>query len=201
MNKRVKQAKKNQARMIIIALAIIIVIMGVTIVYAALSHDLIINVGKITQSTLSWDVKFRAGTVTPVESGTNPTGRVCGAATVDTSTISVPALTLSKPNDVCSYAVVVENNGKIDATLATIAAISPDQTSCNSNGSTMVCGNITYILSTDAAGNSPLVTGGVIVKLTGTQDLYLVIKYTGSVPQSSKVEQAGGGFTLVYNQK
>lgn len=201
MNKRTKQTKQKESKMIILALLVIIVIMGVTIVYAALSHDLIINVGKITQSTLTWDVKFRTGTVTPSESGTTNVGRVCGNAVVDTSTISVPNLTLSKPGDVCSYSLVVENNGKIDAQLATIAPIAPDSTSCNSNGATMVCGNITYVLSTDAAGNSPLVTGGVVNKTNGTQDLYLVIKYTGSLPQTSKVEQDGGGFTLVYNQK
>ena len=168
MEKRGKQTKAKQTKMVIVAIAIIIVILGVTVVYAPLSNDLIINVGKITQSTLTWDVKFRAGSVTPTESGTTNVGRVCGTATVDTSTISVPNLTLSKPGDVCSYALVVENNGKIDATLATIVAISPNETSCNNNGSTMICGNITYVLATDAAGNTPLATGGVVNKTNGT---------------------------------
>ena len=64
----------------------------------------------------------------------------------------------------------------------------------------MVCGNITYKLTTDSTGNTLLTTGGTLAKTSGTQNIYLVIKYTGTELVSSDVSQNNGGFTLVYNQ-
>ncbi len=200
MKSKTNLAKKRNVRMIVVALCIIIVILGVTIVYAALSNDLVINVGKTIQTSLSWDVRFEEGSVTPVEAGPSNTGRICGVAVVNTSTITVPNVTLAKKNDMCSYRLVVENNGKIDATLAEVTPISPDSTGCVSNGSSMVCGSITYMLTTDAAGENLLSTGGTLAKLDGNQIIYLVVKFSGTATEQ-KVEQESGGFTLVYVQK
>ena len=63
----------------------------------------------------------------------------------------------------------------------------------------MVCGNITYKLTTDEAG-STLYKKGTALAVGATKDLYLVAQFTGSI-SSTKVTQSAAGFTLVYGQK
>ena len=201
MKKRTKSQKKNQKQLLTIVGAVVLLIVGISVVYAALSTTLNITVGSVTQSQMSWNVAFQTGTVNATAGGTSATGRSCGAATVTADTVSVASTTLSKPDDSCTYALNIKNTGSIDATLATITPVAPGETSCTNSGASMVCGNITYKLTTDAAGSTLLTTGGTLAKTNGTLPVYLVIKYTGSTPSSTAVEQSSGGFTLVYNQK
>ena len=201
MKKRTKSKNKDQKQLLTIVGVIVLLIVGISVVYAALSTTLNITAGSVTQSQMSWNVAFQAGTVNATAGGTSETGRVCGAATVTDTTVTVDSTTLSKPDDSCTYALTVKNTGSLDATLATITPVSPTSISCTPNGSSMVCGNITYKLTTDAAGETPLTSGGTLVKTNGTQPMYLVIKYTGTTTSNSPVEQTTGGFTLVYNQK
>ena len=63
----------------------------------------------------------------------------------------------------------------------------------------MVCGNITYKLTTDAAGQSLLGTNNVLANTTGTLDVYLTAEYTGTSTGSDGVQNSGG-FTLNYVQ-
>ncbi|MBR1386575.1 MAG: hypothetical protein IJ568_07070 [Bacilli bacterium] len=201
MKKRTKSQKKNQKQLLTIVGAVVLLIVGISVVYAALSTTLNITVGSVTQSQMSWNVAFQTGTVNATAGGTSATGRSCGAATVTADTVSVASTTLSKPDDSCTYALNIKNTGSIDATLATITPVAPGSTSCTNSGASMVCGNITYKLTTDSAGSTLLTTGGTLAKTNGTLPVYLVIKYTGSTPSSTAVEQSSGGFTLVYNQK
>ena len=201
MKKRTKSQKKNQKQLLTIVGAVVLLIVGISVVYAALSSTLNITVGSVTQSEMSWNVAFQTGTVNATPGGTSETGRVCGAATVTADTVTVANTTLSKPEDSCTYALTVKNTGSLDATLATITPVHPGSTSCTNSGASMVCGNITYKLTTDAAGTTLLTTGGTLAKTNGTLPVYLVIKYTGATTNTSEVVQTAGGFTLVYNQK
>lgn len=201
MKKRTKTQKKNQKQLLTIVGAVVLLIVGISVVYAALSSTLSITTGSVTQSEMSWNVAFQTGTVNATPGGTSGTGRVCGAATVTADTVTVAATTLSKPEDSCTYALTVKNTGSLDATLATITPVHPGSTSCTNSGASMVCGNITYKLTTDAAGTTLLTTGGTLAKTNGTLPVYLVIKYTGATTNTSEVVQTAGGFTLVYNQK
>ena len=201
MKKRTKSQKKNQKQLLTIVGAVVLLIVGISVVYAALSSTLSITTGSVTQSEMSWNVAFQTGTVNATPGGTSATGRVCGAATVTADTVTVANTTLSKPEDSCTYALTVKNTGSLDATLATITPVHPGSTSCTNSGASMVCGNITYKLTTDAAGTTLLTTGGTLAKTNGTLPVYLVIKYTGATTNTSEVVQTAGGFTLVYNQK
>ena len=201
MKKRTKSQKKNQKQLLTIVGAVVLLIVGISVVYAALSSTLNITVGSVTQSEMSWNVAFQTGTVNATPGGTSATGRVCGAATVTADTVTVAATTLSKPEDSCTYALTVKNTGSLDATLATITQVTPSGVSCTKSGASMVCGNITYKLTTDASGETLLTTGGTLAKTNGTQSLYLVLKYTGTTTNNAAVDQTAGGFTLVYNQK
>ncbi len=196
--KRVKKNLKDTKMLVVIVIGLVLLI-GVA--YAALSQTLEITTTAVTSSGISWNVGFQSGNVTGTKGGTSTADVVCGTATVTGSSVSVAASTLSKPDDSCTYALVIKNLGDIDATLASVNPSAPTSTSCTNSGASMVCGNITYYLSTTNNVASPtlLTTGGTLVKTTGTLNVYLIIKYTGTTV-GSEVQQNGGKFTLIYNQ-
>ncbi len=193
--------KISRESLVAVVLMMTVVIVGITVAYAALSTTLTITSSKVTQSALSWSVGFKTGTVTAVSSGSSNEGRVCGTATVTSSSVTVSDTTLSKPEDTCTYALEVDNTGSIDATLGTITPVTPTNTSCTNSGASMECGNITYKLTTDSSGNTLLTTGGTLNKTNGKHYFYLVVKYTGTSLSESEQAQNNGGFTLIYNQK
>ena len=172
-------------------------LLGISIAYAALSATLTITMGKVTQSALSWNVGFTTGTVnaTKVGSGT------CGAATVTADTVTVADTTLTTLHDKCTYALTIKNTGTVGATLATINPTNPSSVSCTNSGASMVCGNITYKLTTDSAGSTLLTTNKDLAASTGSLPVYLVAEYTGTTTGGSAATHTNAGFTLTYNQK
>ena len=176
-----------------------VVVLALSISYAALSSTLNINFGTVTQSQQTWDVGFVAGAVTATTMGTSATGLTCGVATVTKNSVSVANSTISKPGDGCVYELTVSNSGTIDATLGTITNITPSATSCTESGTSMVCGNLTYKLTTDQAATT-LLTGNVALAHQQQQTIYLSVQYTGTEVSQSAASQSGAGYTLVYNQ-
>ncbi len=197
--------ENERKRLYIIMCTLAVAVVGLSIAYAALSTQLTVTMSSITSgdddNPITWNVGFVPGTVTPTVGGTSSTGRECGNATVTASSVSVAATKLSKPEDSCTYALTIKNTGSIAATLANIVPTQPSSTTCSqATGSTMVCGNITYKLTTDAAGSTALTTGGTLAASTGTLPVYLVVKYTGTSVATSTVTQSSGTFTITYNQ-
>lgn len=194
-----EQERKEQQnnKTILIVTILCAALFGLSIAYAALSATLTITMGKVTQNALSWNVGFETGTVT----GTKTGGATCGQATATADTVTVANTTLQTLHDKCVYKLKIKNTGSVAAQLSSITAKSPASTTCNtSTTSQMVCGNITYKLTTDAAGSSLLGTGGTLAATSGTLDVYLSAEYTGTETGSAS-EQNNGGFTLVYSQK
>lgn len=194
--------EKERRRLYVIMCTLAVAVVGLSIAYAALSTQLTATLSTVKNdpSGTTWNVGFVAGTVNGTPGGTSATGRSCGAATVTASTVSVGETTLSKPDDSCTYALTIKNTGSIAATLASINATQPSGASCTVSGASMVCGNITYKLTTDASGNTLLAQGGTLAASTGTLPVYLVVKYTGSTVSSTAISQTNGSFTLTYNQ-
>ena len=194
-----EQERKEQQnnKTILIVTILCAALFGLSIAYAALSATLTITMGKVTQNALSWNVGFETGTVT----GTKTGGAPCGQATATADTVTVANTTLQTLHDKCVYKLKIKNTGSVAAQLSSITAKSPSSVTCNtSTTSQMVCGNITYKLTTDAAGSSLLGTGGTLAATSGTLDVYLSAEYTGTETGSAS-EQNNGGFTLVYSQK
>ncbi|MBR1936920.1 MAG: hypothetical protein IJ842_04420 [Bacilli bacterium] len=194
-----EQERKEQQnnKTILIVTILCAALFGLSIAYAALSATLTITMGKVTQNALSWNVGFETGTVT----GTKTGGATCGQATATADTVTVANTTLQTLHDKCVYKLKIKNTGSVAAQLSSITAKSPSSVTCNtSTTSQMVCGNITYKLTTDAAGSSLLGTGGTLAASSGTLDVYLSAEYTGTETGSAS-EQSNGGFTLVYSQK
>ncbi len=188
----------------IILVGAVLMIVGISVAFAAMSTALQITTNSVVQQTNSWNIGFVTGTVTGTAGGTSATGRSCGNATVTASSVSVAATNLSKPDDSCTYTLQIKNNGTIAGTLANIQPTNPTGTNVTcgtSSGATMVCGNITYKLTTDAAGSTALnTTTNATLNASATRTIYLVVKFTGTAPTSSQITQSGAKFTLTYNQ-
>jgi len=200
VSSRTKKGKKNNNKYLLIALLLVLLI-GVA--YAALSSTLTATVTKVTQPVGSWDVGFVPGTVNGTKGGTSTGDITCGAATVTKDSVSVANTVLTKPDDSCTYALNIKNLGSIDARLATISVTDPSSVSCTgktTNSPTMTCGNITYKITTDSSGSTLLTNNTTLAKQTGSLNVYLVIKYTGTTVNTSAIEQSNAKFTLVYNQ-
>lgn len=194
--------EKNKKGSYIIMGVLSVMILGLSIAFAALSATLNINFGNVNQTAQTWNVQFNDSTasVTATEGGTSATGRSCGTASVSATQVTVANTELSKPGDKCTWALTVENKGSIDATLTSVTPTAPTSVSCTPSGASMVCGNITYKLATNSDGSTLLATNSTLAKTNGTLPVYLILKYTGTEVNNSTVVQSNGGFTLVYNQ-
>lgn len=193
-----REENKTNRSVFIVAL-LCTCLLGISIAYAVLSTTLTITLNQMNQQGLTWNVGFQPGNVAGVATGS--TGIVCGNATVTANTVTVDDTTLSTLHDKCVYELTVKNTGSVDAILSTITPTEPSSATCNTaTTSTMVCGNTTYKLSTDAAGQSLLATGGVLAANTGTTTVYLTVAYEGEDVNAAAAVWNNGGFTLVYSQ-
>ncbi len=190
----------ERKRLYIIMCTLAVAVVGLSIAYAAMSTQLSITMSQVSNEDIEWDVGFAPGTVNATAGGTSATGRSCGAATVTKTTVSVANSSLSKPDDSCTYALTIQNLGDINATLASIAPTQPQGITCSTaSNSTMVCGNLTYKLTTDANGTAALAAGGAL-NAGASLPVYLVVKFTGTAPSSTAVTHTNARFTLTYNQ-
>lgn len=193
-----KKRRSKSLRFMLLIAAIFVV--GVGVAYAALSATLNITFGNVTQSAITWSVGFTGSSATGTAAGTSATGRSCGNATITSSAVTLADTTLSKPGDKCTYTLTIKNSGTIGATLNTITPSAPSGISCaTATGGNLVCGNITYKLTSDSAGSNILTTGNTIAA-SGTQTVYLVVMYNASGVQSSEITQSGAKFTLTFAQ-
>ena len=193
-----KILKDQNLKFILLVAAVLL--LGVGIAYAALSTTLTITFGKVTQSALSWNVAFEGSSATATVGGTSATGRTCGTATITATSVTVADTTLSKPGDKCTYTLKVKNSGTVGAKLNTITPTAPTDATCaTATGGNLVCGNITYKLTSDSSGATVLPTGTSLAA-GGTQTMYLVVSYNASGLQSTAITQTGAKFTLSYTQ-
>ena len=193
---------KNERKSLFVIVTILaIAVLGLSIAYAALSATLTARFANVGSNPLRWEVGFVEGTVAGTSTGTSSTGRECGTASVTTSMASVAQTTLSKPGDTCTYALTIKNTGTIDANLTAIAPTQPTGATCSvAEGAKMVCGNITYKITTDSAGNSLLTANRMLEKTSGELPVYLIATYSGSEVASEPFTHEGAAFTLTYNQ-
>lgn len=197
--------RKGRRNLQVLLVGAILMVVGISVAFAALSTALNITTNSVTSlgsPDISWNIGFTGTSATATVGGTSATGRSCGTATITATSVTVGATTLSKPDDSCTYTLTIKNSGTITGTLASITPTKPTGTNVTcgtASGSTMVCGNITYKLTTDSTGSTALTTGGQLAA-NGTRTIYLVIKYTGSSLNSSAVTQSSGSFAITYNQ-
>ena len=114
---------KNKKNYILVALLLLVV--TITVGYAALSTTLNIN-GSSTITKQSWDVHFESLNVT----AGSVTATTPAAITADDTTKVTYGITLAKPGDFYEFTVDVKNGGTLPAKLSaapTIDGVSTDQ--------------------------------------------------------------------------
>ena len=190
---------KEQKHSFIIIVVLCALLLGVSLAYAVLSSTFTITFGKIGTEPLTWEIGFEPGNVTGIAYTTS--NSECGTATVTTNTVAIDDIHLVALNDKCVYRLRVKNTGGVPAELSAIVPKTPTSTACDtSNPSHMICGNISYKLTSDDTGLSLLGLGNVVPQKTGIMDMYLVAEYTGT--EVAVVEnQLGGGFAVTFTQK
>ena len=191
---------KNKQKFSVMLSAMLVLLVGLSIAYAALSTTLNVTVGEVGNGGgLTWNVGFTGSSASATAGGTSGTGRSCGTATITAGAVTVADTTLSKPGDSCRYTLTIKNNGGIAAKLKTITPTKPSDATCGTlSGGTMVCGNITYKLASNTGG-TVLTTGGTL-NPSATLTVYLFIEYTGTSLNSTAVTQSGAKFSILYEQ-
>ena len=213
--------KSNNKGLYVVIGTLCVAIVALTIAYAALSSNLQINFGSVTQSVQSWNVSFvktSADTAVPsagnntISATTQAGDATCGTATLSQNSVEIAATTISKPGDKCIYTLYVKNLGSINAILNSITPSHSGVTCETAEGAVMQCGNIKYRLTSDAAGTNAMtetVGGEVQLKNDGTLNsgsvhtMYLVAEYDTGVTtlnNGSAITQSNIGFTLNYTQ-
>lgn len=191
---------KSRKKMRNLLVILFLIVISISVAYAALSTNLTVTASKITQNALTWNVGFTGTSATATSSGTSNTGLSCGTATITSTSVTIANSTLSKPGDTCIYALTIKNSGTIPAKLNTITPTAPTSVTCGTaSGGLLVCGNITYRLASNNAGTTTLTTGGVLAA-NATLPVYLSISYTGTGVNSSAVTQNSAKFTINYVQ-
>lgn len=204
--------RKSKKKLYITIISLILIASLLSVVFAALSTTLTVNVGNLTQIATKWNISISSASAIN-NYGSSATGRSCGTISTTNNTVTVTATTLSKPGDLCEYSITFTNNNTtMNAKLDSLTATAPTSTTCTyttfsscTSGNTcqykMVCGNITYTLSSNEAGTSAPTnlasfTGGT----TTSQTVYLRAEFTGSSPSGTAVTQTNPKFTVVYAQ-
>lgn len=182
----------------------IVLLLSVSIAYAALSSTITVTVNKVTQQAMTWDIGFQTGTITGELTSTNSIAD-CGSATATATTISGISTRLADVGDKCAYTFHILNKGTIGGKVSNIAIVKPADTTCTINGSTMVCGDITYKLRyNNATSTSLLALNDTIAPKSGStptdQTVVLTIEHTGTTASTTDYNQSGFSYTITYGQ-
>ena len=197
--------RNSRKNLQVILVAVVLLLVGLSVGFAALSATLNITTSTVTQSPVTWNIGFQGSSASPTLGGTSATGRSCDDATITSSSVTITSATLSKPGDKCTYALTIKNSGTIAGSLYKVEPTKPTSTTCtvtnasSSASAKMVCGNLTYTLSASADDSTKLTTGSTLAA-SGTKAVYLILEYTGTTLNSSTVTQSSGAFTITYNQ-
>ena len=190
---------RNKQKFSVMLGAMLVLLVGLSVAYAALQTTLNITASGVTSTGIGWNIGFTGSTATGTAFGTSGTGRSCGSATITSTSVTVADSTLSKPGDGCRYQLTIKNNGDIAGTLTSITPTPPSGATCDTaTGGTMVCGNITYKLATNTTGT--VLTSGGSLASGASLTVYLIMEYTGSDVHSSSIEQSGAKFSILYSQ-
>ena len=184
----------------------------IAIAYAAMTATLNVTSNKVTVPVPgcyggTCTLGFTAGTVTGTKGGTSTSSVTCGNATATLTAVTVGDISLMKPDDSCTYSIPITNTYPFAWKLTALTATSPSGGTCtptnatSSVGASIVCNSlVTYSITTDAAGTTPLKTNTTVAANTGSQTAYLVVKFTGSAPSSTAINLTNAKFAFTYSQ-
>ena len=196
---------RNQQKLTVIIVGLLVMVIGLSVAYAALSATLNVTANKVSTSVISWEVSLSCSLTTT--GGTSETGRSCGTVSTSGSTITIADTQLSKPGDYCLYTCTVTNNSGVAISLGSINSTAPTKSSgtesCSASGAAITCTYVKYQLCTAQSSgtcSTALSTSNGGVSANSTKTIYLLNSYTSSNLNSAGAVLANAKFSLVYNQ-
>ena len=191
-------SNENRVRNVVLGVLAVSLI-GLTVAYAQLTQRLNIN-GTAKSKSNTWDIHFEnlKSTVTgnAVLSQDNPLTIVSNSTTISGSVGN-----LSLPGDSIVYTFDIANKGTISAQLSADPIIStPECSSNDATGATVVCENVIYTLT--YADASKIKTGDILEKgEKKAAKLTISLKNSMSAVPSAEVDITNIAAVLNYNQK
>ena len=187
----------------LVALALLLSVVGISIGFASLSQNLEIE-GTAEVVPASWDIKFK-NLSAAVESGTADELSAPSLSTTSTK-ISGFDVQLAKPGDSVTYKFKIANDGDINAVLSDMQVATPTFTGTGDTASAdeaIVAAAFEYTLEYDNGASAPsAISVNDTLNSTTERDVILTIKYKDdaeSVP-TAKVEITGLSIILTYTQ-
>ena len=184
---------------ILVALALLLSVVGITVGFAAMSTELTIN-GSANVVPATWKIQFEDLSSANISGGAS----VTTAPTIQSDThIGDYEVVLTKPGDSIEYTFKVANNGTIDAKLDTYTFATPVITGTGATATAdaaTVQSNLIYTLTYE--DGTPIAQGDLLEKNT-SKTLKLTVGYnsTASAIPASAVTISGMDVTFVYGQK
>ena len=192
-------------------LALVVAVLGISVGFAAMSQTLTISgQGKVTPA--NWDIKFTQATFD--DNGTDATATVDANSTPQKPTLSDTTfsnyeIVLTKPGDVGTYYVTVENQGDIDAQLTTanigsslVFTGSAQDAAVKAADEDIVEANVTYTVTWD--DDAPILNSGANIDLDAgdSRIIKIEVAYDEDADElpSAPVTITGRDVTLIYTQ-
>ena len=184
----------------LVALALVLSVVGISIGFAAMSTDLTIN-GSAEVVPASWDIKFK-DLSSPTITGD---AEVTTAPTITSDThIGNYAVKLTKPGDSVTYTFKVANDGTIDAVLTDFIKATPTFTGTGATASadaTIVQNNFVYTIT--YSDDTAITKNTDELDASDYKTVKLVVGYKddASALTTKTVTISGLDVTFTYGQK
>lgn len=184
----------------LVALALVLSVVGISIGFAAMSTDLTIN-GSAEVVPSSWDIKFK-DLSSPTITGD---AEVTTAPTITSDThIGNYAVKLTKPGDSVTYTFKVANDGTIDAKLTDFIKATPTFTGTGATASadaTIVQNNFVYTVT--YSDDTAITKNTDELDAESYKTVKLVVGYKADATElpTNTVTISGLDVTFTYGQK
>lgn len=184
----------------LVALALVLSVVGISIGFAAMSTDLTIN-GSAEVVPASWDIKFK-DLSSPTIAGD---AEVTTAPTITSDThIGNYAVKLTKPGDSVTYTFKVANDGTIDAKLTDFIKATPTFTGTGATASadaTIVQNNFEYTVT--YSDDTAITKDTDELDAESYKTVKLVVGYKADATElpTNTVTISGLDVTFTYGQK
>ena len=193
---------KNNKKVLygLVALALVLSVVGISIGFAAMSTDLTIN-GSAEVVPSSWDIKFK-DLSSPTITGA---AEVTTAPTITSDThIGNYAVKLTKPGDSVTYTFKVANEGTIDAKLTDFIKATPTFTGTGATASadaTIVQNNFVYTVT--YSDDTAITKNTDELDAESYKTVKLVVGYKADATElpTNTVTISGLDVTFTYGQK
>ncbi len=179
-------------------IALCVMVVCISVAYAALSSTLKINFGNVIQEPVTWNVGFSGSSYAGVAGSNNSSKTVCGSASITANTVTINPK-IGGVGDSCFYEIPIKNSGTIDAKIDSIRIFAPDGVMCTQSATPprLECGAIAYAFTYKVATSTAYPKVGDILAAGQSRTIDLSLKYIK--PTTELVDFTQNGFKFMIN--